>query len=70
MACFLPTCAQGSSAAVTEIVENGLFGEDSGCSLDLVHMGGASFAGFYPLMCTGLGLRRRAVRRSVGALSS
>ena len=58
--CCLPTCAQGSSAAVQGVLGVVHFGH-SGAPWSLVHMGGAGFAGF-PLMYTGLGLRRCAYR--------
>ena len=53
VACCLPTCAKGSSVAVTEFVENGAVW------VFWVHLGIPVRRG---LMCTGLRLRRRAYR--------
>ena len=69
VACCLPTCAQGSSAAVVELVGSGVFG---GAPRSFVRVGGISSASLpshvyrarVTQVCPSLG------RRSVGALSA
>ena len=60
--CCLPTRAQGSSVAVARVVENGVFFEHSGCSLESGVYEGVLFLRVHLLMCTRLTLRRCAYR--------
>ena len=78
MACCLPTCAQGSPAAVAELVESGVLGWDSWLLLGaVVHMWRVLALLVYPprvykaratQVC--LSLDTPLGRRSVGALSA
>ena len=62
MACGLPTCAQGSSAAATEFVETSAFCGILGAPGALCAYGEVLVLLVYTLMCTGLVLRRCAYR--------
>ena len=72
----LPTCAQGSSAAITRIVGDGFLGSILGAPWSLVHVRGAGVAVFYPSYPQDSddedvpSLDTPFGRRSVGALSS
>ena len=61
VACCLPTCAQGSSVSATELVGKGAALETLGVPSGPAHLVVLALL-IYPLVCVGLGPRRRAYR--------